>query len=116
MESRLSNVVPADAAQIADAAEILRGGGLVAFPTETVYGLGADATNDRAVASIFEAKGRPRFNPMIVHVWNARAAEQLVEFNATAQQLANLLALGLCVELDRLPAHPHAADRAAPTP
>ena len=53
---------------IAEAARLLRGGGLVAFPTETVYGLGADATNGRAVARIFEAKGRPRFNPLIVHV------------------------------------------------
>ena len=53
---------------IADAAAALRRGELVAFPTETVYGLGADATNARAVAAIFEAKGRPRFNPLIVHV------------------------------------------------
>ena len=53
---------------IAEAAAALRRGELVAFPTETVYGLGADATNARAVAAIFEAKGRPRFNPLIVHV------------------------------------------------
>ncbi|MGI9412668.1 MAG: L-threonylcarbamoyladenylate synthase, partial [Hyphomicrobiales bacterium] len=50
------------------AADALRAGKLVAFPTETVYGLGADATSDEAVAAIFEAKGRPRFNPLIVHV------------------------------------------------
>ena len=52
---------------IRKAAERLKEGGLVALPTETVYGLGADATNDRAVASIFAAKGRPVFNPVIVH-------------------------------------------------
>ena len=57
----------ADRAGIEAAAAQLRTGGLVAFPTETVYGLGADATDDRAVARIFEAKGRPSFNPLIVH-------------------------------------------------
>src|SRR5690348_4054080 len=84
------NLAPADPAQIARAAEILRGGGLVAFPTETVYGLGADATNDLAVAAIFEAKGRPRFNPLIVHVPSFEQARALVEFNATAMQLAEM--------------------------
>ena len=58
----------ANASGIADAAAALRAGGLVAFPTETVYGLGADATNGEAVAAIFAAKGRPLFNPLIVHV------------------------------------------------
>ena len=53
---------------IARAAKALRAGELVAFPTETVYGLGADATNDHAVAGIYEAKGRPSFNPLIVHL------------------------------------------------
>ena len=61
-------VAPRNPDTIAEAARILRAGGLVAFPTETVYGLGADATNGEAVARIFEAKGRPRFNPLIVHV------------------------------------------------
>src|SRR3954447_16391542 len=88
MHARTSNLVPADVQQIARAAGILQAGGLVAFPTETVYGLGADATNDRAVAGIFAAKGRPRFNPLIVHVQNVRAARSLVDFNATAMQLA----------------------------
>jgi L-threonylcarbamoyladenylate synthase len=60
----------ADAAAIARAAALLRSGGLVAFPTETVYGLGADALDARAVARIFEAKGRPSFDPLIVHVAN----------------------------------------------
>jgi L-threonylcarbamoyladenylate synthase len=59
---------PATVDAIAAAADILRAGGLVALPTETVYGLGADATNARAVAGIFAAKGRPMFNPLIVHV------------------------------------------------
>ncbi len=68
------SVVPADAEGIARAARILRDGGLVAFPTETVYGLGADATNGKAVARIFEAKGRPSFNPLIVHIPDAAAA------------------------------------------
>lgn len=70
--------------------EILRAGGLVAFPTETVYGLGADATNDKAVASIFAIKGRPTFNPLIVHVKDEFQAAQLAEFNDTAQKLAHV--------------------------
>lgn len=79
----------ADAAAIARAGEIIRAGGLVAFPTETVYGLGADATNDKAVASIFAAKGRPQFNPLIVHVPDLAAAEQSVTFNPLARKLAD---------------------------
>jgi L-threonylcarbamoyladenylate synthase len=70
------------------AAEVLRDGGLVAFPTETVYGLGADARNDLAVARIFEAKGRPRFNPLIVHVASVEKAKDLVEWNDEADRLA----------------------------
>jgi L-threonylcarbamoyladenylate synthase len=70
------------------AAEILRGGGLVAFPTETVYGLGADATNDLAVARIYEAKGRPQFNPLIAHVSDVEAAFALAEFTGAALTLA----------------------------
>ncbi len=58
----------ADDAGISAAAQLIRDGRLVAFPTETVYGLGADATNGKAVAAIFAAKGRPSFNPLIVHV------------------------------------------------
>ena len=73
---------------IAAAAATLRAGGLVAFPTETVYGLGADARNDRAVARIFEAKGRPRFNPLIVHVADIAAARALVTWSAAAEALA----------------------------
>ena len=75
---------------IAEAAEQLRAGRLVAFPTETVYGLGGDATSDRAVARIFDAKERPRFNPLIIHVPDTEAARQLVEFPAEARRLADL--------------------------
>ena len=63
-----ADLVPATAGNIERAARLLRAGELVAFPTETVYGLGGDATNEAAVARIFAAKGRPRFNPLIVHV------------------------------------------------
>ncbi|MDH5490299.1 MAG: L-threonylcarbamoyladenylate synthase, partial [Rhodospirillaceae bacterium] len=70
------------------AASAIKNGGLVAFPTETVYGLGADATSDNAVAKIFEAKSRPTFNPLIVHVKDAGQAALLVEFTPTAQKLA----------------------------
>ena len=67
---------------------MLRAGGLVAFPTETVYGLGADACNGSAVASIYAAKGRPSFNPLIVHVHDLEAAQDLVEFSEVALELA----------------------------
>ncbi|MGE5547905.1 MAG: L-threonylcarbamoyladenylate synthase [Solirubrobacterales bacterium] len=72
---------------IAEAGRLLRDGWLVAFPTETVYGLGADATNDRAVASIFEAKGRPSFNPLIVHVARPGDTEPLVAVDARARKV-----------------------------
>src|SRR5215831_4361192 len=72
---------PAALETIARAAALLRAGRLVAFPTETVYGLGADATNERAVAEIFAAKGRPRFNPLIVHVIGLAEAEALAVFD-----------------------------------
>ena len=75
-------------AEIAAAARILKDGGLVAFPTETVYGLGADATNDRAVAKIYAAKGRPQFNPLIAHVASAEDAFALGEFSSVAVTLA----------------------------
>jgi L-threonylcarbamoyladenylate synthase len=75
-------------ADIAKASEVLRQGGLVAFPTETVYGLGADACNDAAVARVFAAKGRPSFNPLIAHVTGLAAAEDLGRFPAAARALA----------------------------
>jgi L-threonylcarbamoyladenylate synthase len=73
---------------IAEAARLILEGGLVAFPTETVYGLGGDATNERAVAAIFEAKGRPQFNPLISHVLDAGEAKRLVRWSDTAEKLA----------------------------
>lgn len=81
-------IVEPTAQSVAEAAALLRAGKLVAFPTETVYGLGGDATNDRAVAAIFEAKGRPQFNPLISHVLDAAAAQVLVQWNETAEKLA----------------------------
>jgi len=77
----------ADAAGIARAAEVLRAGGLVAFPTETVYGLGALATCDEAVARIFAAKGRSPRNPLIAHVGTVEAARRIVCFDQRAERL-----------------------------
>jgi L-threonylcarbamoyladenylate synthase len=79
---------PATAAAIDRGAAALRAGRLVAFPTETVYGLGADATNPRAVAEVFAVKGRPRFNPLIVHVVDLAAAARLAELGDSGRQLA----------------------------
>ena len=83
-----TEILAPDQAGIARAAGLLREGRLVAFPTETVYGLGADARQARAVAEIFAAKGRPRFNPLIVHVTGLAAAERLVALPETARKLA----------------------------
>lgn len=109
------------------AAEVLAQGGLVGMPTETVYGLAADATNDLAVASIFEAKGRPSFNPVIVHVNDLHAAADIVDLNDKAEHLASifwpgpltmilprragtavslLTSAGLPTQAIRIPAHP----------
>jgi L-threonylcarbamoyladenylate synthase len=77
-----------DDAGIARAAELLRAGELVAFPTETVYGLGGDAQSDRAVAKIYAAKGRPSFNPLIVHLPDLAAAEDFAEVGLKARRLA----------------------------
>lgn len=81
-------VLPADDAAITAAMELLRSGQIVAIPTETVYGLAADASNADAVAKIYAAKGRPDFNPLIVHVADELAAENLAEFSPMAHQLA----------------------------
>jgi len=78
-----------DEAGITRAAGLLADGALVAFPTETVYGLGADARNNLAVARIFEAKGRPRFNPLIVHVASADKARAYVAWSDQAEALAD---------------------------
>lgn len=85
----MTETLSADAAGIARAAGLLAAGDLVAFPTETVYGLGGDARSDRAVARIFEAKGRPRFNPLIVHVAGLDMARHVAVFDATAERVAS---------------------------
>ena len=120
-------IVAATPDAIARAATLLREGRLVAFPTETVYGLGADATNARAVAAIFEAKGRPRFNPLIVHVPSLDRVRALAELTAAGCTLAaafwpgpltlvlrkapdcpvaDLTTAGLSTIAVRVPAHP----------
>lgn len=85
---RQMRILRADAAAIARAADVLRAGGLVAFPTETVYGLGARAGDPRAVAALYAAKGRPSFNPLIAHVSDLAAAERLGAFTEDALTLA----------------------------
>ena len=84
----MTETLPPDDHGIARAAQILRDGGHVAFPTETVYGLGGDACNDLAVAGIFAAKARPQFNPLIVHVPDIGVAERFAHFDARARGLA----------------------------
>ncbi len=119
----------ADPAGIEQAADLLRQGLLVAFPTETVYGLGGDARNGHAVAAIYAAKGRPSFNPLIAHVASVDDAMRYVEWNDQAQQLAeafwpgpltmvlplrkghgvsSLVTAGLETLAVRVPAHPAA--------
>lgn len=88
---QVTRVLRAEPAAIADAVRCLAAGGLVAFPTETVYGLGADATNGQAIARLYEAKGRPAFNPLIAHVVDVTAARALARFNADAARLAEAL-------------------------
>ncbi|WP_420381103.1 L-threonylcarbamoyladenylate synthase [Novosphingobium sp.] len=88
MPATKSNCILAqDAGAIARAADVIRAGGTVAVPTETVYGLAARADRDDAVAAIYRAKGRPDFNPLIVHVADLAAAERLAVFDATARAL-----------------------------
>lgn len=88
MASAPPSILPGTAASIDEAAAALRRGHLVAMPTETVYGLAANARDAKAVARIFAAKGRPSFNPLIVHVTSLAEAEALGTFSAAAQQLA----------------------------
>jgi L-threonylcarbamoyladenylate synthase len=85
-----TQILPADQISVAKAAACLKGGGLVAFPTETVYGLGADAANAEAIARLYEAKGRPSFNPLIAHVGSLAAAKAIARLNATALKLAEV--------------------------
>jgi L-threonylcarbamoyladenylate synthase len=84
-----TTIAQATPATIAEAAALIRDGKLVAFPTETVYGLGANALDDFAVSAIFAVKERPRFNPLIVHVLDRLEAVEIVTFNATARVLAD---------------------------
>jgi L-threonylcarbamoyladenylate synthase len=86
--ARGARVVPADPAHIVEAARLLRAGRLVAFPTETVYGLGAVATNDGAIAALFAAKARPADNPLIVHLADASGAGPLARMDSRARLLA----------------------------
>lgn len=129
-EAASPNIAVASPDAVARAGALLRAGGLVAFPTETVYGLGGDATSDAAVARIFEAKGRPSFNPLISHVADVATAQRLALFDARAALLAERfwpgpltlvlprredcpVSLLACAGLDtialRVPAHPLAA-------
>src|SRR5947209_4622597 len=102
-----TRVLTADRAAITAAARTLSAGGLVAFPTETVYGLGADATNGEAVARLYAAKGRPRFNPLIAHVVDVAAARRLARFDAGAELLANVFWPGpLTLVLPKAPGCP----------
>jgi L-threonylcarbamoyladenylate synthase len=122
-----TRVLPFDEAAIAEAARLILAGEPVAVPTETVYGLAADATNPQAVARIYETKGRPSFNPLIVHVPNLDAAEAIGAFNEDARKLAeahwpgpltlvlplreyapvaSLVTAGLLTIALRVPAHP----------
>lgn len=126
-----ANILAASNDSLSAAAVRLQSGGLVAFPTETVYGLGADARDDRAVARIFEAKNRPSFNPLIVHVLDLPSAAVFGDMDARAQQLADafwpgplsfvvprraesglslLVSAGLDTVALRAPAHPLARD------
>ena len=130
MDNLVKKVAAADAEAIAAAGRILARGGLVGFPTETVYGLGADATHGEAVAAIFAAKGRPRFNPLIVHVTDRREALTHAVMPPPAHDLASrfwpgpltlvlprrkdsslslLVSAGLDTVALRVPAHPVAA-------
>src|ERR1700687_2957891 len=83
-----TQILPAGEAAVAAAARCLAAGGLVAFPTETVYGLGADAINPAAIARLYQAKGRPSFNPLIAHVRDIGAAMRIARFDASATALA----------------------------
>jgi L-threonylcarbamoyladenylate synthase len=100
----LTRVMVPNAQAIAEAVRCLADGGLVAFPTETVYGLGADAANGTAIARLYDAKGRPAFNPLIAHVGDAAAANRLGAFNGTASRLAEVFWPGpLTLVLPRRP-------------
>ena len=86
-----TRVIKADSGAVAAAVRCLEAGGLVAFPTETVYGLGTDAQDGIAVARLYDAKGRPAFNPLIAHVPDLMAARKLARFDAVSERLAAAL-------------------------
>ncbi|HBM91294.1 MAG TPA: threonylcarbamoyl-AMP synthase [Rhodospirillaceae bacterium] len=105
--TRKPNILTPSSESLYLAAQNLRLGKLVAFPTETVYGLGGDATNDRAIASIYAAKGRPQFNPLIVHIADKKEAPDLVIWNKSAEKLADTFWPGpLTLVLSRAPDSP----------
>ena len=101
-----TQILAPDADGLHRAVALLRGGHLVAFPTETVYGLGGDARSDLAVARIYDAKGRPRFNPLIAHVSDMAMARQLAVFDDRAEALAARFWPGPLTLV--LPQHPNA--------
>ncbi len=90
MDTFKTDRLRADPDAIRRAAELLRAGQLVSFPTETVYGLGADARNGNAVAGVYAAKGRPAFNPLIIHVTDVETARRYVQWNSEADRLASV--------------------------
>jgi L-threonylcarbamoyladenylate synthase len=103
----MARILAADDAAILESITILKGGGLVVFPTETVYGLGANALDRVAVAGIFKAKGRPASNPVIVHVANTAKVSELAEINETAEAMIKAFWPGaLTVVLPRKPIVP----------
>jgi L-threonylcarbamoyladenylate synthase len=105
-----TRVIAADPEATAAAARTLTAGGLVAFPTETVYGLGADAANGEAIAALYLAKGRPSFNPLIAHVADLAAARRMAVFDAAAERLAEAFWPGpLTLVLPKAPGCPVAA-------
>ena len=131
MSAQNTRVMPYDAAAIAEAARLIRAGQPVAVPTETVYGLAADAGSGEAVARIYEAKGRPSFNPLIVHVRDVAQAAEIAELDDVARALAarhwpgpltlvlplregapvaSLVTAGLPTVALRMPAHPAIRD------
>lgn len=126
-----TEILPAGRETVLAAARSLKEGGLVAFPTETVYGLGADAANSEAIARLYQAKGRPAFNPLIAHVGDLQAARRIARFDAAALALAerfwpgpltlvlpktsdctvaDLATAGLDTVAVRIPAHPVARE------
>src|ERR1700754_2928407 len=90
MKLDLNTAIVSAAGATDRAAHCLEDGGLVAFPTETVYGLGADATNARAIARLYEAKGRPAFNPLIAHVHDLATACDLGQLEPIATRLTEV--------------------------